>query len=231
MRIEQGDGWTLYNADCLDVLPTLTGVDAVVTDPPWKDYETGRYDASEWHRPLVKIAPSLYVPALFRALRPASAMLLWCGWEVFEEHAAAARQAGFVVKNCVVWAKPSHTAGDLEGNLGYRHEMAVFAVKGRWRRHSKREVNLWQESHLFSRAVRAHPSEKPVGLMCRSVLAVAGDDALVLDPFMGSGTTGVACLQTGRRFIGIEIDPGYFDVAVRRIEAAAMQQRLDLAEG
>jgi DNA modification methylase len=58
---------------------------------------------------------------------------------------------------------------------------------------------------------------------------VAGDDALVLDPFMGSGTTGVACLQTGRRFIGIEIDEGYFDIACRRIEAAAAQQRMALS--
>jgi DNA modification methylase len=56
----------------------------------------------------------------------------------------------------------------------------------------------------------------------------SASNALVLDPFMGSGTTGVACLQTGRRFIGIEIDEGYFDIAVRRIEAAAAQQRMAL---
>jgi DNA modification methylase len=57
----------------------------------------------------------------------------------------------------------------------------------------------------------------------------SASNALVLDPFMGSGTTGVACLQTGRRFVGIEIDEGYFDIAVRRIEAAAAQQRMALS--
>ena len=58
------------------------------------------------------------------------------------------------------------------------------------------------------------------------ICAVTDIGGLVLDPFMGSGTTGVACLQTGRRFIGVEIDPGYFDIARRRIEQAAAQRRL-----
>lgn len=73
---------------------------------------------------------------------------------------------------------------------------------------------------------RCHPNEKPVQLMqwCVETLSRAGDS--ILDPFMGSGTTGVACARLGRRFIGIEIDPGYFDIACRRIEAAQKQADL-----
>ena len=72
---------------------------------------------------------------------------------------------------------------------------------------------------------RVHPTQKPVRLMewCLGFLPKA---ETILDPFMGSGTTGVACANTGRRFVGIEIDPGYFDAACRRIEAAYRQPRL-----
>ena len=225
---EQGDV-QLYLGDCLEVLPTLGAgsVDAVVTDPPWKDYQTGRYDASGWHGPIVAVDPSLYSGILYQVTSEPSAIILWCSWEPFAHHADALRRACWSIKNCIVWAKPNHTAGDLSGNLGNQHEMAVFATRGKWHHPGKREVNLWREPHLFSRAKRDHPTEKPVNLMVRSVVTVAGNGTTVLDPFMGSGTTGVACVKTGRRFIGIEIDPGYFDIAVKRISEAQMQPRLD----
>jgi len=79
----------------------------------------------------------------------------------------------------------------------------------------RRDMSLLGES-----SERVHPTQKPVGLMCWCVEMTSGT---VLDPFMGSGTTGVACARLGRSFIGIEIDPGYFDIACRRIEAAQRQ--------
>jgi len=209
--------------DCLDVMRGIPdgSVDAVVTDPPWMAYETGRYDATGHHAPIEYLQPDEYCGPLFGILKDGGACLLWCRWDCFEVHAASMRRAGFVVKNCVVWSKPNHTAGDLQGNFGFKHEMAVFAVKGRWQRHSNRETNLWQESHLFSRAKRDHPTQKPIGLMCRSVNAVCPPVGVVLDPFMGSGTTGVACVNTGRSFIGIERDPDYFRIASDRIALAS----------
>jgi DNA modification methylase len=211
----------LILGDCLGVLRTLDAdsVDAVVTDPPWKDYETGWYDASGWHRPINRVCPDEYADDLYRVLADDAAAILWCDWASFAEHADAMRAAGFAVKNCIVWAKPNHTAGDLDGNLAYQHEMAVFAVKGRWVRHAGRDTNLWYEPHLFSRAKRDHPTEKPVGLMSRCVAAICPPDGTVLDPFAGSGTTGVACVRTGRNFIGVEIDPTYHAIAERRIAA------------
>jgi DNA modification methylase len=65
-----------------------------------------------------------------------------------------------------------------------------------------------------------HPTQKPIGVMEWAIGQLPGDAQTILDPFMGSGTTGVACATFGRKFIGIEIDPGYFDIACRRIEAA-----------
>ena len=208
--------------DCLDVLATLpdASVDAVVTDPPWMDYATSWYDASKWHRPITALMPEAYLPHIYRLLRTGCAMLLWCRWDCFENHAQAARNAGFVVKNCVVWAKSNHTAGDLDGNFGNKHEMAVFAVKGRWLRPAGRDTNLWEVPGLFSRAHRDHPTQKPIQLMRRSVTAICPHGGTVLDPFMGSGTTGVACVQGGYSFIGIERDPAYFAICERRLADA-----------
>lgn len=75
-----------------------------------------------------------------------------------------------------------------------------------------------------------HPTEKPVTLVCQLIKDFSDNGDLVIDPFMGSGTTGVACVQMGRKFIGIEIDPGYFEIACKRIEAAQRQTRMDLAQ-
>jgi site-specific DNA-methyltransferase (adenine-specific) len=217
------DPVTLIQGDALDVLRSLPDgcVDAVVTDPPWMDYETGRYDASGWHSLVRKVSPREYACGLFRVCREGAAILLWCRWDVFEEHSAALLVVGFHVRNCVVWAKPCHTAGDLEGNVGNRHEMAVFATKGRWERHGKRDVNLWDEPHLFSRDKRHHPTEKPLGLMRRSVRLTCPPGGVVLDPFAGSGSTLVAAMQEGRRAVGCEIEPAYCDIIRRRLAHAS----------
>jgi len=75
---------------------------------------------------------------------------------------------------------------------------------------------------------KAHPCQQPIDLPKRIIEFFTKEDYIVLDPFMGSGTTGVACVQTGRRFIGIEIDQKYFDIAVKRIEKAQLQIRMEL---
>lgn len=209
----------IIHGDCLEVMAGWSAncVDAIVTDPPWMDYTTGRYDASKHHRPIVGLAPEEYLVLCYRAVRNPGAVLLWCRWDVFDLHARAAEKAGWKVKNQIVWAKSNHTAGDLSGNAGYQHECAVFAVKGKWKRFTKRETNLWQEKHLFSRAHRWHPTQKPVGLMLRSIRWVTPPRGLVLDPFAGSGSTCVAAIQGGFRYIGIEIDPEYANIARLRI--------------
>jgi DNA modification methylase len=76
-----------------------------------------------------------------------------------------------------------------------------------------------------------HPHQKPLRVMRWLVDLCAPPAAAILDPFMGSGTTGVACVQTGRKFIGIEIDPGYFEIAKKRISEAQLQIRMPLEEG
>ena len=220
--IREFPGVTLHRGDCLEVMPTIEAgsVDAIVTDPPWMDYATRWYDATEWHAPIEYMHPQKYAGNLYAVLADNSAAIIWCRWDCFEAHADAMRQASFKVKNCVVWDKGTHTAGDLDGDFGNQHEMAILAVKGRWTRHDRREVNLWRVPHLFSRAKRSHPTEKPIALMSRAIEAVCPPGGTVLDPFVGSGTTALAALNTGRKCIGIERDDGYFDIACRRVTEA-----------
>jgi DNA modification methylase len=92
-------------------------------------------------------------------------------------------------------------------------------------------TNVWSflPPTLSSRnGTREHPTQKPEEVMARLAEMLSPEGATVLDPFMGSGTTGVACVQTGRNFIGIEIDPTYFAIAERRIEEARQQLRMPL---
>jgi len=216
----------LILGDCLKILPTLPKAEAIITDPPWTDYETGYYDASQWHRPIEWMSPEVYMPVIADVLKEGGAAIIWCNWRTFDEVRRASETAGLTTKNCIVWAKPNHTAGDLDGNLGNMHEMALFAVKGRWTRPGRREVNLWHEGHLFSRAHRDHPTEKPENLMRRCVTTITRPGDLVIDPFMGAGSTMVACVKLGRRYIGIEKDAGYFQDAERKVTEARLQPPL-----
>lgn len=212
---------SLFHGDCLEILPTLgTKFDAVISDPPWKDYSTGRYDASEWHKSVTLVDPNEYCEMLYNVVKQDGAVLLWVGWESFEMHRVALKEAGFNVKNCIVWAKPNHTAGDLTGNFSYQHEMAVFATRENWKIKGKRMSNLWKCPHIFSRAKRFHPTQKPVPLMLKSVEALTQEGDTVLDMFMGSGTTGVACMKLFRKFFGIEVVKMYYDIANARIARA-----------
>lgn len=208
----------LVNGDMLDVkLPCR--YDSLITDPPYMAYKTGRYDASAHHRPIGYFCPSVWMPYIVPQSFDVASYLVWCRWDSFSEIATAATSCKLLVKNCIVWAKSNHTSGDLTGNFAFKHEMAVFAVRGKWKLVAgKRDSNLWNESVLFSKAKRIHPTQKPEPLMERSVLNCCKEGGVVYDPFMGSGTTGIACVRHNRVFIGVEKDSQYFDSAVDRIK-------------
>ena len=132
-----------------------------------------------------------------------------------------AKPAG--VHTVLIWDKGDAAGmGDLSIPWKPNHEEIYIIGKGfSGRRGSavlRHSVITWESQG------RSHPHEKPVSLMASLVAKVCGQ--CILDPFMGSGTTGVACMNLGRKFIGIEREPKYFDIACRRIEDAQRQARL-----
>lgn len=200
------DGVELWCGDCLEILPTLNRFDAVVTDPPYGIGRDGKPPSTSAHGGHKGYA--------FKGWDSAAP-----GERVFE--------AIFAAAGChIIWGA-NYFARHLPPSMGW-----LFWDKGQRIDQSDGELaftNLKMALRAFTlnRAAIAHdgavhPTQKPVELM-KWCLGFLPEARTIVDPFMGSGTTGVAAVNLGRRFTGIEIDPGYFDIACRRIEAALRQ--------
>ena len=120
------------------------------------------------------------------------------------------------VKSVIVWDKGNHTAGDLYSSYGKRYETIIFACKKGFKFPRKRPIDIKSFKRVSSSKI-GHPTPKPVDLLIDLILDVTNEQNLILDPFMGSGSTGVACINTNRNFIGFELDSNYFEIAKKRI--------------
>lgn len=197
---------TLHLGDCLDILPTLAAgsVDAVVTDPPYGlDFGKGGWDGHipDWLGLARAVAPIVVFTTAPTTLwdYPRPDWLA-CWYRTAAQSRTA--QGGF-----------NHwTPVPVYGNCKFKVD--TYYTNGMTTAHDNRGID--------------HPSPKDVKMVCWMIENATKDGDTVLDPFMGSGTTGVACMKLGRNFIGIERDPGYFAIAQRRIAAAQAQLVLPL---
>ena len=202
-RVETIGRARLILGDCRDVLPTLGKVDAVVTDPPYgiaKVWQGGfghgwgkAHEQSELRNEWDEAVPSADTMALILAAAPE--IIIWGG-----------NYFNLPPSRCwLVWNKPERGFSLAGAELAWTNRDNVVRVCDAPRSESDRE----------------HPTQKPVKVMRFSIDKVKGQT--ILDPFMGSGTTGVAAVQMGRDFIGVEREERYFDIACRRIEQAQRQ--------
>lgn len=125
--------------------------------------------------------------------------------------------AGFKCKAQVIWDKVVHGMGDLKGDFASQHENIIFATKGRFKFHGKRGKSVIRVQRVDPDKL-VHPNEKPVELIEQLVELICVKGGTVLDPFAGSGTTGVACKRTGRDCILIEQSPEYIKIIKARNE-------------
>ena len=227
----QHDGIELYLGDCLKVLPTLAAgsVDAVVTDPPYAINGGGASIAGKGTEEAFDLQ---FYEAWFRELAgmlhsvlPQSGAMWWTtDWRgAVAAERALSRIGGYKKKMRLagvgVWDRGGLGMGYV---LRKTYECFCVAVMPKWNRHSTNTPDVWRLTWAPSNRTFGHSTEKPIELFTRAMELIGA--RIVLDPFMGSGTTGVACVQTGRRFVGIELDPGYFEIAVKRIEAAIAER-------
>lgn len=236
------DGITLYCADCRDILPHLSGVDAVVTDPP---YGT---TYAEWDK---CFEADFMWDQFRRILAPGGAVVLTAS-QPFTSAIVMSNPEWFRTE--WIWDKcnPTNFANAKRHPMKVHESVLVFGPKqttynpqmtaGKPNHKQGRSTTNHSETRLISgrsaddlsgmkypKSIQVfpkhssqcglHPTQKPVDLMDYFVRTYTNETDVVLDPFMGSGTTGVACRSRGRRFIGIEQEQRYFDVAVSRIEA------------
>lgn len=210
MRVETIGDCTLYLGDCLDIIPYLDGVDAIVTDPPYGIDENDKKVASRGKL----AAPKDYgtfdwdkqpcSPEQIAAIRAASRWQIIFGGNYFE----------LPPTSCwLVWDKKNGNNDFADCELAWTNmKKAVRRIE--W---------LWNGMIRKGQEYRFHPTQKPLGVMEWCLTQLPPDVYTICDPFMGSGTTGVACAKAGKRFVGIERDSTYFDIACRRIEDAYKQ--------
>jgi DNA modification methylase len=206
---------TLYLGDCLEILPSLPKVDAVITDPPYnvgKIY--GLHDDSmadsaylEWCAARVRAARAIadnqfwvaprYKMSLWISLLPEAHII------VIRRGAAGPFRGGWLdqFETALSVGKPAHVMSDC------------------WD-----DIRLMGEGYFFREETYGHPGYTPYRIMERAISLLAQHS--LCDPFMGTGTSGEAAIKTGRKFIGIEIEPKYFNIACERIENAQRQLRM-----
>lgn len=213
-RIETIDeGVTLYLGDCREILPTIQGVDVVVTDPPYgmkKGFANDSPEAAD--------ALAADVAAWCRENVAGNVLAFWSAQRL------DVIQRIFAPKRVMIWNKTF--AIYAPNNVGYRYEPIVW-VSGK--EATAKRGDIFESFPIAFKAQaenEGHETQKPVELLSEIVrdFSVPGDT--ILDPFMGSGTTGVAAIKLGRRFVGIEVEPKYFDMCCRRMAEALKQPDL-----
>lgn len=226
--------YTLHHGDCIEVMRTLPSgsVDSCVTDPPY-----GMAFQSKWSKTgprHAKIAQDSTVdPAwlveTYRLLKTGGGLLMFCNWATSHEWREHILAAGFSLNSQIIWDREHHGMGDLRGGFAPMHDIVWYATKGRRIFVNGRPKSVFRAKRPSPSEDHGHPTCKPVPLMAALVRAI--EDAhggVVLDPFMGSGSTGTAAVSLGRPFVGIELDPTYFSTARTRIEAAFAEAGGDL---
>lgn len=225
MRKEQIGAATLYLADAFDILPTLGEVDSIITDPPYGPKTHAGALTLHGCRtvPLVdfeSFTEEQFIAFCTHAVTLARRwVILSCEWR----YVVSLEKAGLPLVRFGIWHKldsaPQFT-GDRPGS-GWE-AIAILHREGKKRWNGGGHNAMW----VCSVERGQHPTQKPLTLLLDWVKKFTDEGETVLDPFMGSGTTGVACLKLGRNFIGIERREDYFDIACHRIDEAQRQGSL-----
>ena len=204
----------LYHGDCLEIMRTIPdkSVDAVITDPPYGMNKDFANDIPEQADSLIKLVNEQINKVCSE------------NYLMFLSAQRMNKIAELNPKRVLIWNKTF--AIYTPNNCGYRYEPILWMFG----KEAVKKCGDIFESYpiLFKNQSENenHPTQKPTEIMRHLLENFTNEGDTILDPFMGSGTTGVACVQTGRNFIGIEIDKGYFDIASKRIAKAQMQPSL-----
>lgn len=226
-RIETIGNATLYLGDCMEILPTLGKVDAVITDPPYSanTHKMAKTNKGAGHGKTLVTFEALTGEQFDEVM--AACLAASDGWVVATcdyKHAARYYEAPAFVR-LGAWVKPNPMPQISADRPGQGFETVLVLHSGK----SPKKWNRGGGSGVWTFPVHCGsevPTQKPLALIAAFVSDFTADTDLIADPFMGSGTTGVAAIQQGRSFIGIERDARHFEIARRRIEQAHAQGQL-----
>jgi site-specific DNA-methyltransferase (adenine-specific) len=218
--------WEIIEGDCLDVMRGMAdgSVDAVITDPPYNAINRATSGLRSFDKGIADSAPIDPTRLAAEFVRLASGSIyVWCSDEQYTEWTMAFKAMGLTTRKCAWWkTNPSPMNGTHLWLSAL--ELCVFARKPHAPFFLHCAHPVWKGA---TERIEGHPTPKPVWLMREQIEASVPEGGVILDPFAGSGTTGVAALNTGRHFIGIERESAYAEVARRRLTDAAAQPRLE----
>jgi len=229
----------LIKGDCLGVMDELIDkgieVDAIITDPPFGisrennistmknkygklAYGTG-IDFGEWDK---NVDLYSWINKGVKLLNKNGCMFIFNDWKNLGNIAKYAESLGMDIKDCFRWEKTNPMPRNRDRRYITDFEMGVWLVKKKSKWVFNRQDDKFQRPKFVSNSVSGkektkHPTQKPINLMELLIKIHTNENDIILDPFMGSGTTGVACKNLNRKFIGIEKDEAYFNIAKDRI--------------
>ena len=219
----------LHNGDCLEVLANIAdnSIDLVLTDPPYNIARNNNFhtmgrkgiDFGEWDKGFDLFS---YIDLLPRVCTKDANVVIFNDWKNVGEIAKYAETKGFVIKDMLRWEKSNPMPRNRDRRFIVDYEVAVWLTmpKAKWTFNRQSETYdrpLFKGSLVSGNEKTEHTTQKPIWLMKEILQVLSNEGDTVLDPFMGSGSTGVACKELNRNFIGVELDKQYFDIATKRI--------------
>lgn len=220
----ENDNYKIYNDDCLKIMSNIENlsIDLVVTDPPYlMNYQSNRRKKEDRFEKIKNDKDNYeliqkYFQECYRIMKDNTAIYCFCSWhnidffkQEFEKY--------FKLKNIIVWNKNNHGTGDLKGSYAPKYEFILFGHKGRVLLREKRIADVIDCAKIPSKKL-THPTEKPQELLEIFIKQSSDENDIVYDGFMGTGNCGLVSNRLNRKFIGVELDVNYFNVAVDRMK-------------
>lgn len=204
--------------DCLNVMGDIpdNSIDMVLTDPPYgMNYQSGRRKTKA--KLITGDQDISFLDdlsrELYRVAKENTAHYIFCSYHNIDKFKQSFEKY-FKIKNILTWVKNNASMGDLSADFAPKTEFILFLQKGRRNINGKRDSNVLEFKKTNN---KLHPTQKPVDMIEFMISKFSDKGDVILDPFMGSGSTAVACINTNRSFIGIEIDNDYFNIAKERV--------------
>lgn len=205
--------------DCIEVLDGMDRniIDSVITDPPYGiNYYSNYYKQKNPYKRIVN-DDQLFFPIekVRRIVKDTGCIFFFFSWK---------NPPNISLKNKIIWVKNNWSAGDLKGDFGNQYEEIGFISMSRFKLKGKRISNVW---FCNRKKPEFHPTEKPIKLIERMILLTTDTNDIIMDPFIGSGTTLVAAERLGRNSIGIEISEEYCEITYERLKKEVMQSKFN----
>ncbi|AVN65053.1 site-specific DNA-methyltransferase [Mesoplasma florum] len=223
----------VYNIDCLELFRIMKKnkvlVDAIITDPPYNISKENNFrtlgragiDFGDWDK---SFNQKQWIRSSFKLLKPGGSIIVFNDWKNLGEISLTMKKLGYEIKDVIRWIKPNPMPRNTERRYVTDYEFAIWAVKPgqKWTFNKNESLPYLTPEYKFAPELgsnkRIHPTQKSLKLMIDIFKTHTNEGDIILDPFMGSGTSAVAALKIKRNFIGSEIDPNYFKKLNERLK-------------